>query len=458
MKARNWLLILSGILFIPLYLSSCGEDRWAAYAEQTQTDRWIDDTMRVWYYWHDEIPQTNKLNYFQAPFTFYASLLSQNDGKSGRAYSTIDSLSASTRSIPYTDYSYGFQFSLKRVTSGENSYLYAHILYVASDSPAADIELKRGEWIMAIDGEELTDENYVKLYGSTAMTLTVGYYDAEKEQIIAYEKTRDIASARTINDNPVYYKNIYQRADKRIGYLVYNHFSSGITDNSHEYNDDLRSASQYFASGNVNELILDLRYNNGGLLSCAELLCTLLAPANQLGQKLGFLEFNDRITPRETSFSLNPDLIQSGTNLNLSTLYILTSSQTASASEMLINCLKPYMKVVLIGSVTEGKNVGSISFINTELRIKMSPIVCKIYNSEGKSEYKDGFEPDLQVDENSDIKTFLPFGNPDELLLSKALEMIDGNAASAETTSSLKATVVSNSVQRRASRAVQINR
>ena len=70
MKARNILILILGTLILPIYLTSCGVDRWKEYAGQTQTDRWIDDTMRVWYYWVDAIPHTNDLNYFSSPFHF----------------------------------------------------------------------------------------------------------------------------------------------------------------------------------------------------------------------------------------------------------------------------------------------------------------------------------------------------------------------------------------------------
>lgn len=457
MKARNILIFILGFFIAPIYFTSCGEDRWSAYSEQTASDRWIDDTMRVWYYWNEEIPNTKDLNYFKEPFAFYASILSKSDGKNGSPYSTIDSLKTNTRSIPFTDYSYGFQFTTNQVEDNDTA-LYAHLLYVTPNSPASAISLERGDWIMAMNDEPITKKNYTKLYGSGAMKLTVGYYDVPNDTIIAYKEPREITSARTINDNPVYYKNVYEVAGKRVGYLVYNHFSAGITDNSNEYNNDLRNASQYFASKQVNEFILDLRYNNGGLLSCAELLCTLLAPADRLGQELGFLEFNTRFNPRQVPFSLDANMIQSGANLNLNTLYILTSDQTASASEMVINCLKPFMKdIILIGGTTEGKNVGSRAFTNPELMITMSPIICQIYNSESKSDYKEGFKPDLAINENSNLAQFLPFGDPNELLLSQAFGIIDGSIEiKKEETSSLKVTTIANSIERRASHAVRI--
>ncbi len=379
MKARNILILILGTLILPIYLTSCGVDRWKEYAGQTQTDRWIDDTMRVWYYWVDAIPHTNDLNYFQAPFTFFASLKSEED-----KFSTIDSLVS-----------------------------------------------------------------------------TVGYYDVEKNAIVAYDKPRQIASARPVNDNPVHYKNVYTSGSKKIGYLVYNHFSSGPTDNSNEYDNDLRSAFQYFASQQVNEFILDLRYNNGGLLSCAELLCTMLAPSSALGQELGYLEFNNRFNPQIVPFTLNSGLIGNGANLNLNTLYVLTSSQTASASEMVINCLDPYMDVVIIGGTTVGKNVGSRNFSSPELMITMNPIVCKIYNSEGKSDYESGFQPAYSgyvVNEMSDMSRFLPFGDTNEALLSTALGAIDGSIQppAQEDTRSLRVTTLANSIERRASHAVRI--
>lgn len=459
-RARNLLFILTAMLAIAAGLASCGEDRWAGYAEQTKTDRWIDDTMRVWYYWREDIPGTNDLNYFTDPITFFRSLLSPQDGKGGTPYSTIDTLEAVTRSIPGTDHSYGMQFTTNRV-EGNDTALYAHVLYVAQGSPAADAGLQRGDWIMQMDGRPITEQNYAALYGSSATTLTVGYYNAAADTIVAYAEPYPMAAARQVDDNPVHYRNIYERQGKRIGYLVYNHFSSGPTleGAGTEYDDDLRQAFSYFASGGVNEFILDLRYNNGGQLSCAQLLATLLAPASALGQTLGYVEYNSRFNPRTASLSLDEALIGSGANLDLTTLYVLTSAQTASASEMLINCLKSYMNVVIIGGTTEGKNVGSMSFTNQELRVRMQPIVCKLYNALQASDYADGFTPDIAMDENADAARFLPFGNEDEQLLHTALSVIDGSwtANGQPAAFSLQTTPLVNSLSRRAGHSVCID-
>ena len=454
MKARNLLIVLAGLLVMPLYFGGCAVDRWEAYAGQTQTDRWIDDTMRVWYYWKQDIPHTNDLNYFSPPFEFFASVLSEQDGKDGQPFSTIDSLDApATRGVPSTDYGYGFQYTTNHVEDNDTA-LYARLLYVSPDSPAGEAGLERGDWILEMDGEPITENNYSRLNGGEGITLTVGYYDAAQDTILAYAEPQTLAPARTFYDNPVHYRNVYVSGSKRVGYLVYNHFTGGLTENGTEYDDDLREAFSYFATEQVNEFVLDLRYNNGGQLSCASLLCAMLAPSSALGQTLAYLEFNESIGEQEMVF--DESLIQGGANLNLSRLYVLTSTETASASEMLINCLKPYMEVVLVGGTTVGKNVASRAFVNEELMLEMRPIVCKLYNADRESEYAEGFTADVSVDENGDMARFLPFGNPDELMLYTALNLINGTQSETQQAAAQTVTVKYNSVARKASQAVEM--
>ena len=454
MKARNLLIVLAGLLVMPLYFGGCAVDRWEAYAGQTQTDRWIDDTMRVWYYWKQDIPHTNDLNYFSPPFEFFASVLSEQDGKDGQPFSTIDSLDApATRGVPSTDYGYGFQYTTNHVEDNDTA-LYARLLYVSPDSPAGEAGLERGDWILEMDGEPITENNYSRLNGGEGITLTVGYYDAAQDTILAYAEPQTLAPARTFYDNPVHYRNVYVSGSKRVGYLVYNHFTGGLTENGTKYDDDLREAFSYFATEQVNEFVLDLRYNNGGQLSCASLLCAMLAPSSALGQTLAYLEFNESIGEQEMVF--DESLIQGGANLNLSRLYVLTSTETASASEMLINCLKPYMEVVLVGGTTVGKNVASRAFVNEELMLEMRPIVCKLYNADRESEYAEGFTADVSVDENGDMARFLPFGNPDELMLYTALNLINGTQSGTQQAAAQTVTVKYNSVARKASQAVEM--
>ncbi|KAA6310940.1 hypothetical protein EZS27_037843, partial [termite gut metagenome] len=357
---------------------------------------------------------------------FFNSLLSNEDGKQRNGkhyyYSTLKDLSktANTRGLQQTDHSYGFDFALYKFgnTVSTAATYAALVLYVVPNSPAERAGLERGAWILNVNGKTITEANYNMLYGGEAAELGIGIWF---ENEISSLGVRSIEEACEIEDNPVYYYNIYETPEnsKRIGYLVYNHFTAGKAENDKTYNGDLLKVSNIFKSEGVNEFILDLRYNNGGLLSSAQLLCAILAPQAALGKSAGYLEFNDKYNPQTEEITLNPNNLQGGVNLNLTTLYVITGESTASASEMLINTLSPYMNVILIGTKTEGKNVGSITFKDDKYSWELQPIVCKIYNSEKKSDYANGFAPNYTIDENKEtnLDRFLKFGDPNELLL-----------------------------------------
>ena len=146
--------------------------------------------------------------------------------------------------------------------------------------------------------------------------------------------------------------------------------------------------------------MLDLRYNGGGLVTSAQILAELLAPESALGNTFCYLQYND-IQSKMVTYKLEG----AEQNLNLPRLFVLTSNRTASASEAVINGLRPYYDVYLLGEQTEGKNVGSITLTNDKYDYELHPIVCRIFNVQDQSEYKDGFSSDWEPDEpNSDYR------------------------------------------------------
>lgn len=461
MKTKNIIYIALLTVTVFLSFSSCGEDRSKEYAQQTNLDRWIDSTMREKYYWYEDMPAAKGLNYFTDPETFFTSLLSSEDGKSGNHYSTIENISETkTRSIYNTKYSYGFDYRLFSLNESTSTYI-AQLLYVAPDSPASEAGLNRGDWIVTMNGDSITETNYSILYGGGAMEIHLAKY---RNGSLNLAGSAQLGAARTIEDDPLLYHNIFSWAGKNVGYLVYNHFSSGPDNSDNTYNNELLGLSKEFKSAGVNEFILDLRYNNGGLLSCARLLSTILAPATALNQTFCYLEYNKKQSPQVESSILDASLISSGANLNLQTVYVLVSGTTASASELVINALKPYMNIVIIGTQTEGKNVGSITYTNKTYMWAIHPIVCKLYNASNESDYVNGFTPDYTAEESAEnLDYFLPFGDSNELLLSTALSIIDdsyaaGTKTKASTIRTLKLKEIANSLDRKAGNGVIIDR
>jgi C-terminal processing protease CtpA/Prc len=136
-------------------------------------------------------------------------------------------------------------------------------------------------------------------------------------------------------------------------------------------------------------------------------------------------------------------------SLELNRVFVITSPETASASELLINGLAPYIEVIHVGDRTVGKNVGSITVydyvgdnINPNHTYAMQPIVFKIENSEGFVEYSSGLVPDYYIKES--IQNMGILGSKEEPLLNMALNLINGTQ---KPTVSKRSLVLSKSVR-----------
>ena len=161
-------------------------------------------------------------------------------------------------------------------------------------------------------------------------------------------------------------------------------------------------------------------------MECVQLLADMLVPADKLESPFAFLQYNDKQSSRNHDLILDSQLLQGGANLNLSKVYIITGGTTAGAAEMLINCLKPYMTVVLIGQTTKGENVATETFINPKYPWAARPVVCEVFNANGEADYSTGFKPDLSINETAYLQYYLPLGDFNEILFNTAMGIIAG--------------------------------
>jgi C-terminal processing protease CtpA/Prc len=243
-------------------------------------------------------------------------------------------------------------------------------------------------------------------------------------------------------ENPIYLDTIYTVANNKIGYLVYNFFARDNGDKSNNYDKELISKLSNFKSKGVNEMVLDLRYNSGGAVSSAIALASALVKNRSTKNVLTTSQYNSILHNaliKEEGANYNKDYFIDkiiGTTvaipeMNLPRLYVLTSGWTASASEFIINGLKPYMDVILIGETTYGKNVGSITIYEDDdpkNKWGMQPIVVKFANSLGFSDFTAGFTPDYEIDEFENLYLY-SFGDTNDPLLGKALSLITGQTS-----------------------------
>jgi len=111
-------------------------------------------------------------------------------------------------------------------------------------------------------------------------------------------------------------------------------------------------------------------------------------------------------------------------NINMSRVFVLTTNRSASASELLIIGLKPYMDVVHIGDTTYGKYAGSWVIPDDQEKWAMMPIVMKFANIQDFTDFEDGLFPDHII--KDDPVEAIPFGDPSDPLVAKAIEIATG--------------------------------
>ena len=316
---------------------------------------------------------------------------------------------------------YGHEFKLFREAGSKQ--VFGIVEYVIKNSPAESAGIKRGDIFNRINGVLLDTINYRSLLFSN-ISYTIGFADLIDEKIVSNDN-EIFLSPIVMQEDPVLLDTVYSLEGRQIGYIVYNQFISSL-------NSDLNNVFSDFRTKGVNELILDLRYNPGGSVGTANLLASLIAPANVVSNEEVFIKYiwNEildqywRENEGDNSENLIIKFLNNEQNINLNRLYVLTSQNTASASELIINGLRPYMDIILVGDTTHGKYTASITLHDDEKSFDwaIQPIVLKTANINDETDYRNGFSPDYYVEDDY----LSPLGSLEEDRLAQAISLITG--------------------------------
>lgn len=473
MKAK--ILVLS-LVFLTFLLTISCDDKETPTPTPTPTPtetispviQFVYDGLATYYKWNNEMVSKKPTTSDTDPQTYFKSLLYTSDTQHGWSWLT-DDIDGLLDNFAGKSLSFGYNLSFTQMDDGK---IYAIVRYVFSNTPAAEVGMKRLHLIGEINGnpigtEQVNGRTYIAssdidvLYGNNKATYTLYEYDKGANAIV---KDKDVTVTPTeINTNPVLKDSIYEIGDKKIGYLFYTGFI-------YNYNSELYKTFSKFKNENVTDLVLDLRYNRGGAISSASYLASMIAPRSAVESKsvLTTLSYNDdmnsyfqsknwsRNTTLGSYSSSNGETDPLTANLNLNKLYVIATSGSYSASELTTFCLKPYMDVVHIGSKTGGKYTASWTIhgyktfpndegyatVNTVYNADklsaedkadlkkwgMQPIVAVYTDKNGNTfSDNDGLLPDYEQKEGYHTKTWAPLGDTADPFLGQALYLITGN-------------------------------
>lgn len=327
----------------------------------------------------------------------------------------------------------GVDFRLSRISDGSND-LVGYVRYIIPNSDASAKQIKRGDFFTQVNGTKLTISNYESLLLDSD-SYTLNFADYSQSGFVLNGKSVALTKT-TLEENPILINKVINSNGHKIGYLMYNGFYS-------EYDTRLNQVFGELKAQGATDLVLDLRYNGGGSINSATRLASLITGQFD-GQIFSKMQYNIKLMAGMSTADLedlnirflNPD--ENGLNsLKLSTVYVITTDNTASASELVINGLKPYINVVQIGETTIGKNVGSFTVydsptltktkVNPNHKYAMQPLVLKISNSLGYGDYTGGLVPTYQ--QNEFVTSYGVLGEVTEPLLATAISKITGVTA-----------------------------
>ncbi|GAA0871931.1 hypothetical protein GCM10009117_10770 [Gangjinia marincola] len=311
-------------------------------------------------------------------------------------------------------------------------------LYVIPGSPADEAGLTRGTLFNSVDGNVLDDQDDVNalLSGSS---FELGIATLNGNTISSTGETVTLNRVELI-ENPILTTSIIDVNGSKVGYL---HYTSFVAD----FDDELNDAFAIFQAEGITELVIDVRYNGGGSVESAKDLSSMVT--GQFNDELYASEqWNADIQAAILSGDINRDItnefddtIRTGESINslgLNRLFVLAGRRSASASELLINSLRPYITVTHVGDQTVGKSQASITLYDSENFTKngpefneahfyvIQPLVLITSNANDETVPVDGLVPNILLGQEN-VANLGQLGDPNEPWLAEALSIISGD-------------------------------
>jgi len=364
-------------------------------------NQFVYDVLLDTYLWYQQVPDLNPSD-FASPEELLEYVV---DAVELDRFSYISSAESYQNYFEEGTY-IGFGFS-SVINEAEDALI---LRYVFNDSPAGEAQLTRGDQITAIDGVTVADlisqgtidDAFGEAEEGISRTLTI----VNKNDV-----QFDVELVKTlVTMNTVLSSEVIEYQDKRYGYLVF----SGFIEPSVA---ELQQAFEQFVVAQVDDIILDLRYNGGGRVSVANKLASLIGGGSTIGKVFTRYFHNDKYTHWNSA----TNFMQQNT-AGWQSLYVITTGSSCSASELTINSLNPFVDVKLIGSKTCGKPVGMYGAEFCEKRIQ--PIEFQTTNHDNEGDYFDG----MSVDCTAADDLTRDFADVSEGMLAATLELATNNA------------------------------
>lgn len=352
---------------------------------------YVYEAFNEWYLWYDQLPKLDP-NDFENYNSLIDSLKVDADRWSFAAsYTDVMNLFEKGE---YKGFGAGFVLDHDRRIK---------ISHVYANSPLGKLGVERAWTVRSVNGftVDQLDEVNKALASNEPVDFVLADHNQKAHQFTVQKEAFIM--------NTVLYSNIIEEQDKKIGYLVFDSFVEASKN-------ELEPVLAQFRDEQITDLIVDLRYNGGGVVNIAEMMVGMIGGSKVKGQVVSTQMHNDKKSDLNKATISEYDSI----TVEIDQVYFITTSGTASASELLINNLSPFMDVKLVGSNTHGKPVGMYILSVKDIDLAILPISFKNVNYLGFGDYFSGLPAHIIEADDLDHN----WGHPEEAMLATAINDI----------------------------------
>ncbi len=355
------------------------------------------------YYWYDQVPNLDPLSaQYDSAEVLLKKMISYPkgpDGKSIDKYSFLDNGEIAGEIQQGVAGDLGMEVTFARNGPSE---IVLVVLHSDKNGPAGNAGVKRGYQISKINGKDVVYDNNGP--GVQAVVKAI-YRDAQSS--FTFKRQDATTFTKELNRavypiNPVLFDSVFTVAGKKVGYFVFNTFSNIENKNAPTFTKtELDRVFSKFEGAGISSLIVDFRYNGGGSVNTADYMTSKIAPPSAMGKMMYNYKYNDKLTGMASEVGLPGKVLFKETgNLNLDNVFFISTDKTASASELVMNNLKPYMDVKIVGDTSYGKPVGFFSFTLSIFKNGVEKELADLYainfetvNSAGEGGFYHGIPP-----------------------------------------------------------------
>lgn len=384
---------------------------WTAFAQTAPTsctttaqNLWVRDQLNTYYYWYQFLTPGVNPSSFNSPEAYLEAVRYRPIDTTFSFITLAASNDAFYSDSQFIGYGFGNQTTPTEI----------RVMQVYDDSPASEAGLLRGDRIITVNGQSVAALVTNGTIGSAFGAADIGVVTTIEWEALDGQRRSARMVKRLVTIPTVSLTRVVEVDGRRVGYLFFRNF---VTPSSAALSD----AFTALKAAGVTELVLDLRYNGGGQIDVAVHLASLIGGSRTSGQVMLNYVHNDRIGPqlnKATRFT-NPEQA-----LNLQRLVVITTRSSASASELVINSLRPYIPVTIVGDTTYGKPVGQYGLRFCDKLLY--PVAFSLKNVNLQGDFFDGLAADCAAGDDYTHQ----LGDSSEASFAEALTFIRTGACS----------------------------